>query len=133
MIRIDGQGYHLMVKARLYGYSMNLVLDTGATRSVLDAHRTLKIVPQANPRPWNKLFSGIGGENLQTQCLQVSEFCIEDVPLPQREFILLDLHKINHVYSAFDLPRIDGVLGGDILMEYQGVINYKEQYLQLEI
>ena len=45
---------------------------------------------------------------------------------------ILDLMHVNQSYEKLDLAPIDGVIGGDILTDYNAVIDYKKMELILE-
>jgi hypothetical protein len=44
-----------------------------------------------------------------------------------------DLSAIKFAYEKLNLPPVIGVIGGDILMDYKGIINYKNLTLTLSI
>lgn len=131
ILQINGQGYHIMVVAELNSYKLNLIVDTGATLTVFDTGRLRKVLPAADIKPWNKFFMGIGTSRIETQSTLLKELRMGDCVLENREVILIDLQSINQAYAAFDLPRIDGVIGGDILVACNAVVNYASKQLLL--
>jgi hypothetical protein len=58
--------------------------------------------------------------------LQIGELTIENYEAP-----VFDLSAIKFAYEKLNLPPVIGVLGGDILMDYKGVINYQTLSLTL--
>lgn len=75
---------------------------------------------------------GIGTSEIDTYSTILDQFNIGDCKILNQEVILIDMVSINKAYAAFDLPRIDGVIGGDILYRYRAVINYNKAFLEME-
>jgi len=48
------------------------------------------------------------------------------------ETVAIDMGHINQTFSMLEMPLIDGVLGGDILMDFQAKIDYKTKTLSLK-
>src|SRR3546814_10002684 len=58
--------------------------------------------------------------------LQVGEFLITDF-----EVAVLDLSHINQAYKKLGLEKVLGVIGSDLLQEYNALIDYGNQTLTL--
>jgi len=123
LIHIDRKGYHLMLKVRLNGLHANALLDTGASRTILDRNRVHHYMQDPMLTPYNKFFSGLGAEKLETLFTRVERIDFGPVALSQEELVVIDLASINHSYALFDLPRIDMVLGCDLLLKMRAVID----------
>ncbi len=132
MLTVDQEGYHLMVSGNLNDYKINLLIDTGATLSVFDINRIRKIYPGKNIQAYNKFFMGIGSDSVETYSTVIDQINFGDYCIEDKMVVLIDLASINKAYAAFDLPRIDGVIGGDILKKHKAVINYVDETLELQ-
>ncbi|MFN2395454.1 MAG: aspartyl protease family protein [Bacteroidales bacterium] len=132
ILAINHLGYHIMVKGEANAYKIHLLIDTGATITVMDLQRIKTVYPHLEIKPYNNFFMGIGTSEIDTYSTILDQFNIGDCKILNQEVILIDMVSINKAYAAFDLPRIDGVIGGDILYRYRAVINYNKAFLEME-
>ncbi len=104
-----------------------MVLDTGASCTVVDANLELEIDPDRE-LPYT---SGIGGEVAvsftKLQSLAFAEFELQDISLA-----MIDLSAVNEAYEKVSQQKILGLLGSDLLLKYKAKIDYKESCLCLE-
>lgn len=132
VLAINHLGYHIMVRGEANAYKMHFLIDTGATITVMDLQRIKTVYPDLKIKPYNNFFMGIGTSEIDTYSAILEEFNIGECKILNRDVILIDMVSINKAYAAFDLPRIDGVIGGDILYRYRAVINYEKSFLEME-
>jgi hypothetical protein len=129
IITIDQNGFHLMVRAAIGRLPVNLLIDTGASRTVFDSNRISQYFGKVSLEQYPKSFTGVGVENLHTQSLVIPELQFGNFSMKQTEVMVIDLGTVNKSYAALDLPRIDMVMGGDLLVRYGGIIDYPQQQL----
>ncbi len=110
-----------------------MLIDTGATLTVLDINRTKTIFKSPEIKIYDKFFMGIGTSKIDTYSMHIKAVKLGDCSLENLEVILIDMENINKAYAAFDLPRIDGIIGGDVLQKYKAVINYEKSILELTV
>jgi hypothetical protein len=128
---VNNEGYHLMVTGVVNGYDMHLLIDTGATLTVFDINRTRTVFPMMNFQVYNKFFMGIGASDIQTFCTSIDQISFNTFSIYNKNVILIDMTDLNTAYAVYDLPRIDGIVGGDILKEYKAVLDYGQGILTL--
>jgi len=131
-LSIDKEGIHLMIQGLVNGLKANMIIDTGASRTVFDLKRITHYQPDAEIRKNNKIFSGIGAGNIDTYLTTINTFQLGEAKIRDMAVVLFDLKVINQSYAMFDLPKIDGVLGGDILKAKNAVIDYKKGLLFID-
>jgi hypothetical protein len=133
LVSIENDGFHLFVKARINGkYSANLILDTGASRTVFDLG-LLKGITTEIPMPKEIQTSGIGDQMLDTQLAVIRRIRIGDLVIRDLSTVLLDLTHINNLYRNIgNRMKIWGLLGGDFFITYHARIDYKNMVLALE-
>jgi hypothetical protein len=129
LICIDSDGYHLMVTLSVNGLRANAILDTGASRSVLDKNRVLHYLGNLELQKEDRLFSGIGAGHVETHTITIPALSIGEMVLSDINVVVINLQSINQAYAIFDLPRIDMVLGSDILVGLGAVIDYQNRQL----
>lgn len=131
---IIGSGRHLLAALLINGELAMLLLDTGATNSVLDLKRATLFVSESEIEavPENKEIqsAGVGGI-IDFKSTVLKNILLGDLEITDYPIALTDLHHVNSLYAVFNEQPIDGILGGDILANYHAKIDYKKQILTL--
>lgn len=132
IISLDQQGFHLMLKVRINNRVARLILDTGASKTVFDFRKIKKYV-KTSLKKNDQLSTGLGTNEMVTHTVSIKKLDLGTLTIHDFSMVLLDLKHISQSYALLGLPAIDGVLGGDILMEYHAVIDYQKRRLHLKI
>ncbi len=132
ILNINQEGCHLLVQGWVNSIPMNLLIDTGASQTVFDINRIKNFMDKDLMKRHQNQFTGIGSQKIITHNIYIDHFKIGDCILKNNHYPLIDLKSINDAYKTFDLPRIDGVIGGDILFDFDAEIHYKNRQLLLE-
>lgn len=132
-INIDSEGIHLLLNVYIFDQLVKLVLDTGASRTVFDLETIQSLQNQGDLKSVENLSAGLGTTTMQSFTYQLPELRIGD------EFIIkeyttavLDLSSIKSTYAQLNMPPVVGVLGGDVLVNYNAIINYRNLTLNLQ-
>lgn len=135
ILKIENDGMHLLVKAKINNKVARLIVDTGASRTVFDKNRIQRFVNQKNFEKHKAVSTGLGTNNMESHIAKVKKFEIGTasggIILNKIIFVLLDLYHVNNSYSQIGMKKIDGVLGGDILMKYKATIDYGKKKMTL--
>jgi len=131
LIRIDQGGCHLMMHAGINEYKANVLIDTGASMTVMDLNRAQKYLNNPEINPFENYFTGMGEGKIETWTTHIPSLTIGSTCMKDLQILLIDMSPIQKTYACFDLPRIDIVLGGDLLMEMGAVIDYPNRKLML--
>jgi hypothetical protein len=129
IIQVDDNGFHIMIKGSINGLVVNALIDSGATRSVMDFNRVRHYFEKVSLNSFGRKFAGVGTEKLETHCLIIPELCFGQYLIKDYEIVVINLEAINKTYAQFDLPRIDMVLGGDLLLKGGAIIDYCNKQL----
>ncbi|MBK7181766.1 MAG: aspartyl protease family protein [Bacteroidetes bacterium] len=132
ILNIDGEGFHLMIKIKINNKLSNLIIDTGASKTVFDKHRIKNFVSEKKFDTHDKLSSGLGTNSMESQLVTLKKIKIGEVEILNYHTILLDLSHVNQSYEQIGLKPIDGVLGSDVLLKYNAVIDYEKKILKLK-
>ncbi|NBG66582.1 aspartyl protease family protein [Acidiluteibacter ferrifornacis] len=125
------EGIHLLVKVEVNSFRVNLVLDTGASKSVLDSNSIdLFLVDQIHDT--DEESTSIGNTTLRSQKALIEELKFGGITLWNKMVNVLDLSNVIHVYESLNLPMIHGILGADLLQELNAVVDFKNKTLMLE-
>ena len=131
LLDIEGEGFHIMVKGMIHGKEANFFIDTGASRSVFDPKTISNFIDDIQFEKKEGLTAGVGSSDLESATFRIDVFSIGKVEICDYEAVALDLENIHEMYGKLGLPRIDGIIGGDLLKRYKSVINYKGKKLRL--
>jgi len=132
ILPLQEEGCHLLAEARLFGQPFRLVLDTGASKTVLDKATLLRSgIPEDSFRTTDILSTGLGTNSMQSFVLEIPEVGIGGWCVRNFSAAVLDLSSINHAYAQMGIAPVIGVLGGDILRRYGARIDYQKLLLTL--
>jgi hypothetical protein len=132
ILSLDAEGFHLMIKVKINGKSANLIIDTGASKTVLDRTRVSKYVKERDFISHDKLSSGLGTNSMESHMTLLKKISIGDLVINDYTTVLLDLSHVNGSYQQIGLKPVEGVLGSDILLLYNAVIDYEKKILKFK-
>jgi len=134
-ISIDEEGFHLFVKIKINGKSANMLLDTGASKTVFDINRISHFLKNKTDsfESFDKLSTGLGTSTMQSSFTLLKEIKLDHLKLKNYTAILLDMKHVNQSYEMIKLKPIEGVIGSDLLMKYNAMIDYQKKNLKLRI
>lgn len=131
-LAIEGDGIHLLIVIRINGKKANMLVDTGASRTVFDINRISKFTSKKKFGKNNQLSTGLGTNSMLSHHTILKKVKIGKLKIENFEAILLDLKHVNESYEKIGLGSIDGVLGGEILTNFKAVIDYGKKQLKLK-
>jgi hypothetical protein len=131
LINLQDDGFHLLVEVVVFGQKFNAVLDTGASKTVLDKTTVERFILTEQLLTSDKLSTGLGTNSMESHSIVLPALKIGRLKLTEFEVAVLDLSTINTAYESLNLPSVIGVLGGDILHACRAVIDYEKLTLKL--
>jgi hypothetical protein len=129
LINLQDDGFHLLVEIVVFGQNLFAVLDTGASRSVFDKGLMEKHINELtinNDTQAATIFST--STTLQGN---IPKLKIGQLTLKNYAAVGLDLQGVSDTYLLLGHPPVSGIIGGDILMEFNAKIDYKKRLLKL--
>ncbi|MDP4267450.1 MAG: retropepsin-like aspartic protease [Bacteroidota bacterium] len=126
------EGYHIHLEAKINDKPVKLVLDTGASKTVFDITQIKDIIEEAEYKEINSLSVGIGTDTLTSYSIKINLFSIGKLEIENFETVLIDMNIINDSYAKFNLPGIQGILGSDVLINYNANIDLKKKVISFE-
>ena len=132
VVDLQGDGFHLLVEVVVFGQIFKAVLDTGASKSAFDFEiiSGLASAEQIIHVPDHHAI-GLGTTTMERYLVICPKLKLGKLIIKNYEAPVFDLSAIKFAYEKLNLPPVIGVLGGDILMQYYGVINYQKLQLTL--
>lgn len=128
---LQDEGYHLLVKGSINGIDLMMVLDTGASRSCFDINFLKKNLEIASLKENESMTSGIGTNTLDSVTTKLEQLIIGDLTIEKYVAVGIDMSHIHHAYEMVGVEKVDGILGGDILLKHRAVIDYRRNVLTL--
>lgn len=110
----------------------NVIIDTGASKTVFDKTRIEKYVTEKTFEKHDSLSSGLGTNTMQSEQVFIKKIKIGELEIKNYKTILLDLSHVNKSYEQIGLKPVDGVLGSDILLMYNAIIDYEKKVLKFK-
>lgn len=132
VLTIDDEGYHLTIRIRINGKFANVIIDTGASKSVFDQKKIVKYVTHKKFDKHEKLSTGLGSNKMKSQTTILKKINIGDVEILNYTTVLMDLSHVNISYRQLGLSAVEGVLGSDILLKYKAVIDFEKKVMKLK-
>jgi hypothetical protein len=123
----DGQV--LFIKSKINNKNANLLLDTGASRSILDLRKLDRFTSAKPLKSFN--ISGVQ-DNLDAYEMKIDKFSIGDKVIEGRIFYAVDLINLNNTFSSNYIDVVDGILGNDILFELVSKIDIEKKTIHLK-
>lgn len=133
-VEIEDGGYHLFIDAKVNGKPVNLLLDTGASKTVFDNTSIRRILDIDSEEHEFELSphksTGLGTNTMDSHLVTIENFSIGDVVLNNFEVVVLPMDHVNEAYRMLEHREIDGVIGSDILKQYNATIYYRKKLMK---
>ncbi len=130
-IKIEGKGYHLLINVLINGKLANLLIDTGASKTVFDLTRIESYLDNSDFTENEMLSAGLGTNTLSSKSTTINSFKIGDFEILNYPCIIIDMNHVNETYQSIGLKPFEGVLGSDILYKFKASIDFKTKTLKL--
>jgi len=132
VIPFDGDACHLFIKARAENRVVRLLLDTGASKTLLSEEFVKKTLAQ-HRRSRNMIPStGLGSNQIESEWMVLSKLSFGKLVIRSFTCAVLNLQHVNDTYTGAGLRPIQGVLGSDLLLRYRAVLDYDKKVLVLK-
>ena len=131
IINIENEGFHLLIDAKINNKKARLIIDTGASSTVFDKEKIKKFVDEKKFISNDKLSTGLGTNSMKSEKTVLEKIIFGDLTIKKQPILLLDLSHVNNSYKSIGLKAIDGVLGSDLLLQFDAIIDYKKCKLTL--
>lgn len=130
-LNIEGDGYHLQAKIKINGKPALVIVDTGASRTVFDKTEIEHYLQSEKIAEHDRLSTGLGTSSMQSHCVAIGHLSLGKLKLENFDAVILDLKHVNQTYSSIGIKPIAGVLGSDILVAMNAVIDFKRRMMTL--
>lgn len=129
ILNLHDDGFHPLVEVVAFNRVFKAVVDTGASRTVLDKATIESYVNAEKILLTDSVSTGLGTSSMESYTLLIPELALGSLIIRDFEAAALDLSTINLAYEKMEITPVVGVIGGDILMKYGAIINYVHRTL----
>jgi hypothetical protein len=134
IIELENNNYHILIEGRFdNGSSACWIIDTGASKSVLDSNLSQFYEPIESDNEEDYQSAGINQGMMETSVGKISSLRFGNLEITNQKMALIDLSHVNEIYEKYTSYKIAGLLGGDILMQYKCTIDYERKIIQFQI
>lgn len=130
---LTGQGYtgvpmvrlptgHFSVAGMVDDVELDMIIDTGASHSVIDVARAERFGLATEDRGGRA--TGVGMPSQSVESGRLENVRIGPLRFETINVSVLDLSEVNRILSRMGNDPIDGILGADVLMARRAVIDY---------
>jgi len=131
-IKLDEKSLHLLIEGELNHNTVNLIVDTGASRTVFDKSFQGINLRKAEVIDSEEIHSaGIMPGTIESECAIADSFKLGKLELKDFPVVIIDMREINKLYLKYTGKQIHGLLGCDFLFEMNAVIDYGKASLVL--
>lgn len=131
IVHLGEGGYHIFCTVQIQGRSIHALIDTGANKSVLSTQLASELEGLEEHELEDNLTSGIGKEEVETSFVILDEMLIGEIKITNQLFGLIDLDHVDDMYRQMEIEPFEMIIGGDILVTHEAVINYGASVLTL--
>lgn len=123
-------GILILCRVHINGKEFRTLIDTGSSTTVFNIKKSNEI--STNEIETNKQIISTVNGNIKSKYITINEMKIGDIIIKDYKIILIDLESINEHFRNNGKPLIDGIIGGDILLDYKSIIDYDKKELILK-
>ena len=121
---------HILIECNINYVSGIFIVDTGASNSCINYLSASKFNVEFEKS--NETASSATNEINETYYSKNNKLKIGDFQKNDFDLVLFDMTFINNSLKEKGMPEVDGIIGGDILNQYNACIDYKKEEISLE-
>lgn len=122
--------HHLLVKATINSISGNFILDTGASNSCV-GFESVALFGLTAGRSKTKA-AGAGATGMPTQLSKNNTLKLGRWKTSEFHLVIFDMTHVNEALQQYKVKPVQGILGADILLEGEAIIDYANRCLYLK-
>lgn len=126
---LDTNNFHITVNVKIGRRNEIIVVDTGASHSCLSPE-VIQHLSSKEEIIVDKVLS-ISADVAQNTMIKLPSIKIGDFQLRNYPFLIIDIAHINDMMESLGMKKIAGLLGSDILLKYNAIIDYQNRLLTL--
>lgn len=132
VVELEHQSYHIIIDGKIDDTCITLIVDTGASRTIIDKSFADKLEKLAlgTEKP---IATGLSAEQIPVELYNITKLTLEGVLFENIQSLTADLTAINDIYINLTGKTIGGLIGCDFLLERVKNIDFKKKYLTISL
>ena len=122
---------HLLIKAKINDVLGSFILDTGASNTCI-GFESVNFFELTTSDSENKA-AGAGALNMETLVSRDNVMQIGNWKKPDFALIVFDMSHVNEALISHKAKPVQGIIGADVLISGQAIIDYYNLYLYLKM
>lgn len=131
LTELDPGGYHIFVNLKVNGKKCRFLIDTGASKSVVDKSYYDKHLSKKKLKKIQQETTGLHSTVAETHIGVIKEIDLGKTKIKNYPVAAIDLSHVNNTYKKLRQPKIQGILGSDLMYKYGMVIDYGKETILL--
>lgn len=132
VVALQEGSYHVFLKMKVNKKSIRVLLDTGASKTVLDKTFVEEKCKSQKTETIGQSTSSLHSTVSESNITYIKEIQLDQVKLKNFLVAVIDLTHVNQTYEGVGKKPIFGIVGSDILMERKAIIDYSKKILILK-
>lgn len=129
LTELDPGGYHLFVNLKVNGKRCRFLIDTGASRSVIDKGYYDKNLSRKKLKTILQETTSLHASTSETHIGTVKEIELGKCKIKNHTMAAIDLSHVNNTYKQLRVPKIQGILGSDLMHQLKTIVDYGQNKL----
>ena len=121
---------HLTIKATINGVQGDFILDTGASNSCV-GFESIELFKLKASKSLTKA-AGAGATGMITQLASENHLKMGTWKYTAFSLVIFDLSHVNEALRQHKTKEVQGIIGADVLLEGEAIIDYSSRYLYLK-
>ncbi len=128
---IQHTGYHCFVNLYYCKLPVPMVLDTGASRTIVDTAAVERMDLSHALYRTDEEAVGFSSQGMKAQMVQFPDLRIGRVRLKDWTLGAFSLEHINNTYRTMEIPPVSGVMGNDLLVALDAKIDIGRRQMRV--
>lgn len=132
VVALQEGSYHVFLKMKVNKKSIRVLLDTGASKTVLVKTFVEEKCKSQKTETIGQSTSSLHSTVSESNITYIKEIQLDQVKLKNYLVAVIDLTHVNQTYEGVGKKPIFGIVGSDILMDRKAIIDYSKKILILK-
>ncbi|MFT7592475.1 MAG: hypothetical protein ACI9UJ_002412 [bacterium] len=133
VVQLGEEGTHIFCKAKVNGLKALVLIDTGASKTVLAKSFADKLGKLKKVKVDDNSTSGIGPESVEATFARLNSLKFKSLNIKKLVVGTIDVSHVVTMYETLGVKPFDIILGGEVLEEYNAVIDYRRKCLMFNV